>query len=206
MNDTEAAAPPRLLAHVLAERRITQFADATHYARTTDAIDRLLSAVAPHQWSAPTPCAQWDLARLTEHLIDANYTFAQKLEATPGTTYVKEGPAHAAVDRFRISARHLQRALTAEGDGEALPAHLRERLALRVADLLIHGWDIATATGQLAQLPDDVTEEALAFARRRAGALRRSGQFAPAQPVDEHAPALLRLVALSGRPVPRWPG
>jgi uncharacterized protein (TIGR03086 family) len=187
-----------------AERRSTHFADVTHYARGADAVERLLAAVAPDQWAAPTPCAQWDLARLTEHLIDANYTFAAKLTGTPGTTYVKDAPAHAAVERFRMSTIHLQHALTtAESDGDGLPAHLRERLALRVADLFIHGWDIATATGQLAQMPDDVAGDALAFARRRVGALRRSGQFAPAQPVDDHAPALTRLVALSGRAVLR---
>jgi uncharacterized protein (TIGR03086 family) len=185
-----------------AARRATHFADATHYTSATDAVERLLSAVAPDQWAAPTPCAQWDLVQLTEHLIDANYTFAAKFAGTPGTTYVTAAPAHSAVERFRMSATHLQHALiAAESEGDGLPAHLRERLALRVADLLIHGWDIATATGQLAEMPADITEGALTFARRRASGMRRSGQFAPAQPVDDDAPALERLAALAGRTV-----
>ncbi|MGL5808681.1 MAG: hypothetical protein ACRCYQ_01910 [Nocardioides sp.] len=40
-----------------------------------------------------------------------------------------------------------------------------ERLRIRLYDLLAHGWDLAQATGQPAELPDDVAEESLAFAR-----------------------------------------
>jgi hypothetical protein len=41
--------------------------------------------------------------------------------------------------------------------------------------------------------------QALVFAQRRMGALRRSGQFADPQPVDDDAPPIERLAALSGR-------
>jgi uncharacterized protein (TIGR03086 family) len=173
------------------------FANATHFARVARAVDSLLVNVTPDLWSASTPCTDWDLAQLTEHLIDVNHSFAAQLA---GTTLAKLTPADSAVARYRTSSKALQRALIATqntSDGFSTP--LRSRLALRVADLLVHGWDIATATGQPARMPDDVTAEALAFLRRRAGVLRRSGQFGEPQPVDAHAPALDELAALSGR-------
>jgi uncharacterized protein (TIGR03086 family) len=184
--------------------RSTRFADTTDFTRAADAVELLLATVAPDQWAAPTPCAQWDLAQLTEHLIDVNFGFATQLAGAPGTIHVNDAPAHAAVRRYRTSTTQLRDALVAvERDGAGLSAQLRGRLALRVADLLIHGWDIATATGQPAHMPDDLTREALRFTRRRAGALRRSGKFAEPQPVDGHAPALDQLAALSGRETPQ---
>jgi uncharacterized protein (TIGR03086 family) len=180
--------------------RSTYFAETTHFVQVAHAVERLLAAVGPDQWSAPTPCAQWDLAQLTEHLIDVNYSFATQLVGAPGTTHVNDAPAHAVVERYRASTTQLHHALVAaECNGVGLSAQLRGRLALRVADLLIHGWDIATATEQPAHMPDEVTQEALVFAHRRMGALRRGGHFGESQPVDDHAPALDRLAALSGR-------
>jgi hypothetical protein len=32
-------------------------------------------------------------------------------------------------------------------------------------DLLVHGWDLVQATGVVAELPDDLVEKALEFAR-----------------------------------------
>jgi uncharacterized protein (TIGR03086 family) len=185
-----------------ARGRSGTFPQLADFAQAADAIERLLASVAPDEWSVPTPCARWNLAQLTEHLIDVNYSFATELAGAPGTTHVNDAPAHAVLQRYRISTAQLQHGLaTAERDGDGLSARLRGRLALRVTDLLIHGWDIATATGQPAHLPDEITKDALTFAHRRMRALRRSGQFAEPQPVDDHAPALTRLAAFSGRVV-----
>ena len=182
------------------EGRWIPFADTTHFARTAHAVDRLLDTITSDQWTAPTPCTQWNLAQLTQHLIDVNHSVATQINATPGPA--NDSRAGSVVARYRTSTEALHHALdTKENDGHGLSAQLRGRLALRVADLLIHGWDIARATGQPAHMPEDVTAEALAFAHRRIGALRRSGQFAEPQPVDDHAPTLDRLAALSGRSI-----
>jgi uncharacterized protein (TIGR03086 family) len=129
--------------------------DAADFGQTADAVERLLSTVAPDQWSAPTPCAQWNLAQLTEHLIDANFSFATQLAGPPGTTHVKDAPARAVLARYRTSTRQLRLALaTAERDDDGLSAQQRDRLAVHMTDLLIHGSDIATATGQSAPTLD----------------------------------------------------
>jgi uncharacterized protein (TIGR03086 family) len=73
----------------------------------------------------------------------------------------------------------------------------------RITEILVHGWDLARATGQPARLPDDLAEEALAFAcSQRAPDVPRTGHpFGPAQPVADDSPAIDRLAAYLGRPI-----
>jgi uncharacterized protein (TIGR03086 family) len=76
-------------------------------------------------------------------------------------------------------------------------------LHLRITDLLVHGWDLARATGQPARLPEDLAEEELAFARSPlAPDVPRTGHpFGATQVVPDDAPAIDRLAAYLGRPV-----
>ncbi|PZS10904.1 MAG: TIGR03086 family protein [Chloroflexi bacterium] len=77
-------------------------------------------------------------------------------------------------------------------------------LHLRITELLVHGWDLAHATGQPARLPDDLAEEELAFARSpRAPDVPLTGHpFGPAQSIPDDAAAIDRLAAYLGRPIP----
>lgn len=76
-----------------------------------------------------------------------------------------------------------------------------ERLQIRLYDLLVHGWDLAQATGQPAELPEDLAEQALAFARIQLAAQPRTGRFDPAQSISEDASAIDRLAAFLGRSI-----
>jgi uncharacterized protein (TIGR03086 family) len=76
-----------------------------------------------------------------------------------------------------------------------------ERLQIRLYDLLAHGWDLAQATEQPPDLPDDPAEQSLAFARTQVTEQARPGRFGPAPIVTEQASAIERLVAFLGRPV-----
>jgi uncharacterized protein (TIGR03086 family) len=74
---------------------------------------------------------------------------------------------------------------------------------VRILENLVHGWDLARATGQPTDFPDDLAERALAAARaqlksRPAGP---NAPFAPEVPVPAGAPAIGRLAGFLGRPV-----
>jgi uncharacterized protein (TIGR03086 family) len=111
------------------------------------------------------------------------------------------------VGAYRDSAARLQAAFEQPGvlertyRGPLGAATGAERLQIRLYDLLAHGWDLAQATGQPAALPDDVAEQSLALVRIQLTEQARPGRFGPAQTVDDHAPAVERLVAFLGRPV-----
>lgn len=75
-------------------------------------------------------------------------------------------------------------------------------LHLRITEVLVHGWDLARATGRVAAFPDTLVEPELAFSRadlEQIPAERRP--FGPAQPVGDDAPAIDRLAACLGRQV-----
>jgi uncharacterized protein (TIGR03086 family) len=73
---------------------------------------------------------------------------------------------------------------------------------LRVTEVLVHGWDLAQATGQDLSAPERAVQRALVFSREFVHRIPPGRQpFAPSQDVPEDAPALDRLVALLGRDV-----
>ncbi|CPZ78155.1 uncharacterized Actinobacterial protein [Mycobacteroides abscessus] len=45
-------------------------ASAEDFARASDAIEALLAAVRPDQWDAATPCEEWNLRQLADHLVE----------------------------------------------------------------------------------------------------------------------------------------
>lgn len=175
--------------------------------RSSDAVCALIACVRPDQWSESTPCGDWTVRSLVEHLIGMNRVFVATLtgQAQPQRPAVDHGERDP-VGAYRDTAAELLAAFGAPGvlgreyHGPLGSATGAERLQIRLYDLLAHGWDLARATGQRAELPDDVAERSLTFARTQVHEQARLGRFGPAQPVDEDAPAIDRLVAFLGRP------
>ena len=176
--------------------------------RSFTAVAALIGSIRPDQWSAPTPCVQWDVRRVVEHLVGMNLVFAAMLagERPPqrGDSVLPDDLAQA----FNESAALLLDTFAAPGALDRTyisplgSATGSERLQIRLYDLLAHGWDLAVATGQAATLPEDAAENALTFAREQLKADARVGRFEPPQPVSDGAPAIERLVAFLGRRVP----
>ena len=71
-------------------------------------------------------------------------------------------------------------------------------------DILVHGWDLAQATGQPATLDDTLAAHVLAFAEQAITPGFRAPRIGPAVPVAADAPLTDRLVAFLGRQ-PRTP-
>ena len=176
--------------------------------RAFDAVGGLISNIRADQWSAPTPCTDWTVRQVVTHLIGMNRVFAALLAGQPppprpSAEHVEADP----VGAYRDSAAALQAAFGQPGVLErAYPGPLgtatgAERLKIRLYDLLAHGWDLAQATEQPADLPDDLAAQSLAFARTQLTEQARPGRFGPAQIVAEQAAAIERLVAFLGRPV-----
>lgn len=192
-NDARASSHERLLAHL-------------HCA--WDAVGELIVGVHADQWSLPTPCADWTVRQLVDHLIGGNRVFKailtdEPLPRRPSADHVEPDPAGA----YRRSAAELQSVFEAPGVldrdfmGPLGSATGAERLQIRLYDLIAHGWDLAQATKQTFDLPDDIATASLVFARSQIDDQMRPGRFAPAQHVEETAPAILRLAGFLGRPV-----
>jgi uncharacterized protein (TIGR03086 family) len=181
--------------------------------RAFAAVGRLVADVRTDQWSAPTPCTEWTVRRLVDHLIGMNRVFAALLVDEPPPPRPAAGHIEAdPVGAYRDSAARLLTVFERPGviersyRGPLGAATGAERLQIRLYDLLAHGWDLAMATGQPVELPDDVVEQSLMFVRTQLTDDARPGRFGAAQPVADNAPAIERLVAFLGRPVGSFAG
>jgi uncharacterized protein (TIGR03086 family) len=189
---------------------VTDSAITDGFARASAAIGDLIDRIAADQWTAPTPCTQWSVRDVVNHLVGMNLVLVALFEDSPmperGAERLGADPAGA----YHRSAAALRAAAARPGvlqRSQATPVGVAtgvERLQWRIVDLLAHGWDLAQATGVVAELPDDLVEQALTFTRTQLPSQPRAGRFADPQPIRDNAPAIDRLAAFTGRPVP-WP-
>jgi len=173
--------------------------------RSLAAVDALIDKIRPGQWSSPTPCTEWDVRRVVDHLVGMNRVFAAMLAGDAPPQRGDDPAVEALPQAFRDSAAALLDAFTRPGVlersytsplGRATGA---ERLKIRLYDLLAHGWDLAVATGQPAQLPADAAEDSLSFVHEQLRDDARPGRFGPPLTVPDDASAIERLVAFLGR-------
>ncbi|MDH6608138.1 uncharacterized protein (TIGR03086 family) [Streptomyces sp. SAI-208] len=157
---------------------------------------------------AATPCAQYDVKELVNHLFQVIVQF-QRLAAKEPSDFgevaadrVAEGPDWR--ERFAAEADRLVAAWSAPGAEEGttgameMPARLVGAMAL--LDLTVHAWDLARATGQEYGVPDDaVTEELTGAVARLAPTAREMGVFGEPVAVAEGASDFERLLAGTGR-------
>jgi len=176
--------------------------------RALTATGQIVAGIRDNQWSTPTGCPDWTVRDLLNHLVGGNLAFAAILTGqTPpdrGADHLGDDPASA----YRRSGQALQEAFAQPGVLDEVftvpigPVPGAVALHLRITEILVHGWDLARATGQpTTGLPEDLAEYELEFSRGKLDDIP-AGQrpFAPPQPVAATAPAIDRLVACLGRP------
>jgi uncharacterized protein (TIGR03086 family) len=176
----------------------------------------VVGGITASQLHEPTPCTDYDVAQLREHVLGWLTTFAAGF-ADPGgqapssdlAGYTAPDDAAAAVqaaaDRLTGAIRDGAAARPLRLGDSAMPGELA--LGMILWEYQMHGWDLARATGQPWSPPAIAAEESLEFAP---GMLTDDYQgvgkaFAPRVPVPATASPLDRLLGLSGRD-PAWPG
>ena len=164
--------------------------------------------MSPDQWDLPTPCTEWSVRGVVQHLVAGNHLFARALTDEPSPVDLPDVPAGEWPATYDASADALLAAFSAPGVLErvvtvpfgTVPGAVA--LQLRLVENLVHGWDLARATGQPARHEDRVAEAALVFTRARlADVPAGRTPFGPPQPVADDSPALDRLAAALGRRV-----
>jgi uncharacterized protein (TIGR03086 family) len=181
--------------------------------RASAAVQRLVDLVQPDQWTAPTPCTEWNVRQLLNHVANGNVVFAGVADGTRPSGPVS--PEERAVDRlgddpaagFRASGVVMHDAFLTPGfldDKVETPMMGQQQgttiVYMRINELLIHGWDLARAIGQPAELPDDLAEGALILWQTRLAGRPRDGMpFGVPETIADDAPAIDRLAAFLGR-------
>lgn len=177
--------------------------------RALAATDAVVAGIRPVQWSSPTPCKEWDVRAVLNHLVRGNLLFAAIVQGQPPPDRDADHLGDDPLTAFRRASEGLRAAFAAPGVLESVytaPFGTGPGSALahvRVVEILAHGWDLARATAQPAVFPDDVAERALAGAKRALTSRPQSpgAPFAAQVPVADDGPAMDRLAGFLGRPV-----
>lgn len=181
---------------------MTDIAD--RYRTLADAFEAKVVAVRPEEWSNPTPCSEWTVRELVGHVVDVHGMMLKPLPtARREAPSVDDDPVAA----FRSARADLQRVLDdpATADTEYDGMFGRTKVSATVDqfmgfDLVVHGWDLARATGQDETIDDAEIERIAAFVERLGTTtMQENGVTGPEVPVPDDAPARDRVLGQLGR-------
>jgi uncharacterized protein (TIGR03086 family) len=166
-----------------------------------------IAAVRPSDLSAPTPCAEWNLRQVLNHMLGAldlhlDAAIGQPVDrsrSNPDTDRFGAEPAAAFDAVAARAARTWRQPGVLDGTWTLpmgpVPGSILAMLHL--TEVVVHGWDIGRATGENAAVPAELAEPALEFSRGFATEAHRGTAFA-AELAAGHTPGE-RLVAFLGR-------
>jgi len=168
----------------------------------------VVAGVAPDQFAARTPCPDFDVKALVDHVLGSTEAFAASAngsvyEGDPTAVRAGDDPAaefRAAADRLLAGWREhgFDRKVAFMG-GEGQPAEMVFNMTLM--ETLTHGWDLAVASGQDVPYTEGEAAEVLRRAEATLPPQYRGGDmpFGEIVPVPDDAPAVDRLAGFMGR-------
>jgi uncharacterized protein (TIGR03086 family) len=179
-----------------------------------------LRAVTPDQLTAPTPCRDYDVRALLDHLAWAavlsqrsatrtpfehdwsSLTPAPFLDGVPVEQWAAAVPAEldTAADAWADPAAWEGETLMGSA---AMPAGVVGPMML--AEFVLHGWDLARAIGAPYEVPAELGQAVLEAVQPLTQMGRDGGWYGPEVPVPGDAPAFDRALGLTGRD-PAWRG
>ena len=152
-----------------------------------DATRRLVAGVTAGQWTLPTPCQDWQVRYLVNHIVTGNWWAA---ELGSGRTIEEVGDrldgdilGEEPVEAYDRSAAAAAVAFDAPGAMEAScavsygPVPGSVFAGHRFVDVLIHGWDLAVATGQATDLDPDLVDACWTVLEPQLDRLQGGGSF-----------------------------
>lgn len=179
----------------------------TLYHRTVEAWADRVNAVGPDQWDDPTPCTDWSVRDLVNHVVGEDAWTVPLVEGRTiedvGTSLdgdlLGDDPVRAALDAAMAAT-----GVTAErlpGGGTVHLSYGEEQLTEYVhqlaADHLVHSWDLAVATGGDTRLDPHLVSEVQAWFAEREDMYRAGGAIGPRG--TSHGGAQADLLAAFGR-------
>ncbi len=155
----------------------------------------VLAAIPADRWGAPSPCREWTVREVADHLVDALGYFAGTVSGAPADRPADLLDAYDDATRRCLGAFGDPAALAAEhpfGDGRMAG---RAIATISLSEALVHGWDLATAAG----LPYGPNPDAVSLLQRFAAGPKEPGLFADPVPVPAGAPPFTVLLGKLGR-------
>jgi uncharacterized protein (TIGR03086 family) len=147
----------------------------------------------------PTPCAEYTVGEVGQHLVRSMVLLASVAGEQIGTPVAGslDTTVAATAEAALAAWRHRGLAGSVTVGRSVLPAHLAVEII--PLELLVHGWDIARATGHHIDVTPEVAGYVLDRARELITTDKRGRSFAAEVPAGAQATILQRLIAFTGR-------
>ncbi|HEY7875797.1 MAG TPA: TIGR03086 family metal-binding protein [Actinomycetota bacterium] len=179
------------------------------YRRAVDQFDGLVAQIRDDQWSSSTPCTDWDVRALVNHVVYEDLwmppLLAGKTIEDVGDRFEGEVLGD---DPHRAWKDAAESAVSASGEDGVLErtVHLsfgdvpgREYVSQVLTDHVIHAWDLARGIGAKERLEPELVDFAKRYLEPQAEAWRAGGAFGQEVKVPSHADTQTKLLALTGR-------
>lgn len=182
--------------------------EATAFRRASDSFVQQARKISQEQWSGPTPCAEWDVRTLVNH-VAGEYLWVPELLAERTIADVGDrfdGDVLGA-DPLQTLVDAREAALAAVDGPNALDTttHLsfgdlpaREYVKQMAIDSVIHSWDLAKAVGADDALDPELVELCYVELQAIAADWRGAGAFGP-ETAPSDASTQAKMLALTGR-------
>ncbi len=179
--------------------------------RAAARVVEIVRNIKPDQLDVPTPCAEYDVRKLMNHLLfwGPSLEGAGRKQSVPPPAEVEPDVDLTQGDWAADLVAQLERTTAAWSGPQAwqgtthmgspteMPAAMIGGMVL--GELVVHGSDLARATGQQPTWDDDVLEYVYRDVETSAGMGRDMGIYGPEVPVPADAPLLHRILGLTGR-------
>lgn len=184
--------------------------DATTMAAACAATERIVENVRDDELGLPTPCHEWDVRSLLNHLVGSLMLGEALLSGSPPAVMMGPGelPESDVLDpdplkAYRAAAERLLATATDDALAKLHSTPLGDMPGAILAgfttlDIAVHGWDLAVATGQDPTLDEPLATTVLAFARQTISPEMRAPRIGPEVSVDATS-VTDELVAFLGR-------
>jgi uncharacterized protein (TIGR03086 family) len=176
---------------------------ADRYRRRADELTRRVEAVPPDRWDDPSPCAGWTARDVLRHIVESQQRVATNAGDTLSLARSVDDDPVAAWSEARAQMEALLDDADRAGreyDGLGGKTTIAKTVDTFIGfDLVIHGWDIARATGIDETIPPIDIAEASEFASSLGDNLHTEGVCGPEVPVPDDASDQDKLLGLLGR-------
>jgi uncharacterized protein (TIGR03086 family) len=180
------------------------------FVRALDGFEAVVAGVPADRWDAPSPCEGWSAVDVAGHVIGnlrAVEAFATGSQEAADPAAPRSAAGDDPLAAWRSAREDMMAVLEPRALGRGVPLPWGGQMPLGAflerypLEILVHSWDLAQATGQIAVLDPGLVRDALGPARQFAPVARASGLISPERAVPEDAGDLTRLLAIFGRSV-----
>ena len=172
------------------------------------ACDRMIKAlvgVADDQLASPTPCSEYTVGDLIDHvdLVSRGATALARHAALPGTEAGHLAPhwRDSVTQHIRELGEAWDDPRAWQGSANVPGSDLSNETwgKITLTELIVHGWDIAKATGQSLDLPEHTLQACLDHVAKFVPNAPVPALWGPPVEVAPGAALLDRIVAITGR-------